>query len=84
MGYTHPKFMIIEFNCPVCDVFSHQYWCHYRWSKGFFNEKLKEITGMERSLLRVHNKTKFDVLSTSLCRSCNKSSIWINEKMIYP
>jgi len=84
MEYTAPRFMINNFNCPVCDLYSLQIWCHYRWGNGFFREKLKEITDMERALIRNHNKTKMDVLSTALCQSCKKSSVWFNETMIYP
>ena len=82
--YRAPKFMLTDFNCPFCDVNARQIWSHYRWALGFFKEKLREITDMERSLIREHNKTKIDVLSTSFCQNCKKSSVWLNETLIYP
>jgi hypothetical protein len=70
--------------CPHCGENTHHIWCHYKWGDGFYNEKLKEIPELEKTLIRDLNRTSIDVLSTALCQSCLKVSIWFNEEMIYP
>ncbi len=71
-------------HCPHCGEKAHQVWCHYKWGDGFYNEKLKEISQLEKTLIRDLNRTSIDVLSTALCQSCLKVSVWFNEEMIYP
>ena len=62
-----------SFICPYCSVFSQQTW-------------IKSITG-EYLSDHEHNyfdETEISNLELCKCHACDKYSIWINKKMVYP
>lgn len=68
--YKQPIFSETAFNCPICGAFAKQYWTKSAGINPYHNGW---------SIEKHVDNTFF-----STCDHCNKESIWINEKMIYP
>ena len=66
--YKPPRFKEEGFHCPHCGVFARQ-----EWYEVSFEERLglDEVSPPEG-------------ISLSQCENCNKHSVWVDEKMIYP
>lgn len=83
-----PQFKIDNFTCPICGVYAHQIW------QELLNEKYDptiDITGLNKSLPSGLRKArpnsiyrKSGSLYISCCQHCSQTSLWLNEKLIYP
>ena len=73
--YFEPEFKKDAFNCPFCEVYSHQDW---RFRLLLYNGNGTPNTNVMLNQLRVHG------WSTSTCSHCGEISFWHDEKLIYP
>lgn len=83
MNHKSPIFNKTTFNCPFCNTFSHHYWNHYNYLGSAHETYLNEIYLENNKVSSIHGENQADI-SISLCVSCQKRTIWINEKIIYP
>jgi len=73
--YFEPEFKKNAFNCPFCEVYSHQDWRFHLLS---YNDNGTPNLKVMLDQLRIHG------WSTSTCSHCGKTSFWHDEKLIYP
>lgn len=83
-----PQFKLDNFTCPICGVYAHQIWqeiLHETYDPNI------NITGLNRTLssgleipLPNSISRKSGSLYVSCCQHCNQTSLWLNEKLIYP
>lgn len=71
-SYTPPSFKTDAFHCPHCGVYSHQIW--YTVTTEY---KIRR-SGLE------HGFNRIEELKLCFCQNCEKYSLWVNEKMLYP
>ncbi len=75
-----PQFKLNKFTCPICGVYAHQIWqeiLHETY------DSYADITGLNSKYY--HSSTrKSGSLYVSCCQYCNQTSLWLNEKLIYP
>ena len=69
--HKEPVFSETAFNCPICGAYSKQFWTR---AAG-----IMEYHGGGWSIEKYPENAFF-----ATCEHCNKESIWINERMIYP
>ena len=90
---THiaPEYRKPDFHCPHCDVYSHQNWSDIcRYNRDFFIKEAryflhrKGTAYLESFLNEIYTNSYISDSSFAFCEHCQKYSIWINEKMIYP
>lgn len=75
--YYPPEYSTAQFHCPYCGVFAEQKWSYVTASGSYkFYDSLSDISYFSLLLQ--------DSYTISQCQHCNKESIWLEEKMIYP
>ena len=98
--YTTPKYMKNAFHCPHCNTYSNQKWfpigvqnlsgierkiyifleeMHSIYLKA---DKIQYIVRRACEIIKHHTVVRNGVIS--FCDCCKKSSVWINEKIVYP
>lgn len=74
--YYHPVYQSKQFHCPYCNVFASQEWSNIA------TISIKNTNQKIQGMLPVKNENK--VIRTSTCSHCQKRTIWLEEKIIYP
>ena len=70
--YFSPQYGSTEFHCPYCQVYSVQHW----------GDEVYALSSDQKSLGRISiNQIKVQV---SVCSRCKNSTLWWDEKVIYP
>lgn len=78
MEYVTPKFNKDRFTCPHCNTVAHQLWAnHIRANKEISTSKSAQDYYIKYSYY-------LSDLKSAKCEYCDKYSLWIKEKMIYP
>ena len=68
--YFPPSYKSNQFHCPYCQVFASQYWTYIVKHPDHWGNELIHIEG-----------TRIEV---SFCAPCDKTTFWLEEKIIYP
>jgi len=75
--YTPPQFKLKAYNCPFCNAYSTQNWYYaVKFDRYIQNPPTFSLSSCFYGTLNNMN--------ISQCVHCDKYSIWIDEKMIYP
>ena len=69
LKYSPPEYKSDGFNCPYCDVYAYQRWEKTYWESG------QNITSI---------RIKDMDVEVSNCSRCANSTLWLNQKIIYP
>ena len=89
--HTAPEYERTSFHCPHCNVYARQNW--HKISRYDHNTLMKETqyylkhhgsNGLINFLIIMHKNLSVESSNLSFCDHCNKYSIWVNQKMIYP
>ena len=68
--YSEPRFFLSAFNCPICGAYANQEWY----------KTMKIVTDSREFVM--HGEAEGIILCN--CGHCDKHSIWVNEKLVYP
>lgn len=79
-----PQFKLDNFTCPICGVYAHQIWQEILHEKYYPFQDLTGVlinSGINNSFLTIRRSGS---LYISCCQHCKQTSLWLNEKLIYP
>ena len=79
--YFSPEYGKTSFNCPHCNVFSHQFWNSLHTGR---NSSLATSYNLSDDDQGVNGFSINNILATSRCNHCTQYSIWIEGKLLYP
>ncbi|WP_302431238.1 DUF4145 domain-containing protein [uncultured Sutterella sp.] len=72
MKYDNPSFDKEAFTCPHCGVKAEMYWSTINAPRGFKSEAFRL------------NTFPSEIVAAAQCRNCDKLSLWVDKKMVYP
>lgn len=82
-----PQFKLDNFTCPICGVYAHQIWQEILHEKYDPTEDLtgllKNSSGLKKAQPIFISRRSGSVY-ISCCQHCKQTSLWLNEKLIYP
>lgn len=70
MPYVQPKLHLGLFNCPLCQGYTEQNW-HSTTNILNYGNPMK-------------SDERLDNVNFCICKMCDKYTIWVNEKIVYP
>ncbi len=86
-GNVPPSITRVSFCCPHCGAFAHNEWFHL-YGRQLGSAKAPTMLPVD-TLFRaggstVHNSTNFGNFNVSQCISCQKYSVWVVDRLVYP